>query len=586
MALSGSLTTNAYGGVRSLTLTWSGTQSVSGNSTTITWTLSGSGSTANYNPWYMTGPTKVVIDGSQVHYSASRIQLRSGTVVASGTRTITHNSDGAKSITIRIEGAIYTTSVNCTAEQTFTLNQIPRGASIVSAPNFKDTDNPKVEYSNPAGASLQVGIYKTDGATALAAYRTATGSSYTFSLTSAERANLQKVSTTSNTATVRFYLKSTVGGQTFIKSVERTLTIADPAPTLNPTVVDGNTATVALTGSNAKLVKYYSDAKIAFGAAAVKSATLKSKKVTCGSKSLTADGTMQDVESGTFAFSVTDSRGNTTTKSVTKTLVNYIKLTCNMGGGVPDGTGKFTFTVSGNFFNASFGAVTNTLSVKYRYRVAGGTYSDYQDMTVSKSGNTYTATANLTGLDYTKSYQFQAQAADKLATVTTEEKTVRSTPVFDWGKDDFNFNVPVTILGRTVLGCGCTAHMGSNLGTIKSNVKTPMTVLDSSYGGMELSNGSIKIPEDGIYMVSGQIMVADGATGYYLGLQIDGSSHGGILDAYIGFSIGYGVIPSVPTLVQLQKGELVSMTARMSAATNGVLVNANARTKITIMKVY
>lgn len=450
MALSGSLTTNAYGGVRSLTLTWSATQSVSGNTSTVNWTLSGSGSTANYNPWYMTGPTKVVIDGTQVHYSTSRIQLRSGTVVASGSRTISHNSDGAKSFTIRIEGAIYTTSVNCTAEQSFTLNQIPRGATITSAPNFKDTDSPKMEFSNPAGGTMQVGIYKTDGSTALAAYRTATGSSYTFTFTSTEKANLQKVSTTSNTATVRFYLKSVVGGQTFVKSVDRTLTIASPAPTLSPTVVDGNSTTVALTGDSSKLVKYHSDAKVTFGASAVKSATIKSKKVTCGSKSLTTDGTMQDVESGTFAFSVTDSRGNTTSKTVTKTLVNYVKLTCDMGSGVPDATGKFTFRVSGNFFNASFGAVANTLSVQYRYRVDGGVYSEYKAMTVSKSGNSYTATVTLTGLDYTKPHQFQAQAVDKLSTVTSQEKTVRATPVFDWSETDFNFNVPVKINGRTL----------------------------------------------------------------------------------------------------------------------------------------
>lgn len=447
MALSGSLTTNAYGGVRSLTLTWSATQSVSGNTSTINWTLSGSGSTANYNPWYMTGPTKVVIDGTQVHYSTSRIQLRSGTVVASGSRTIPHNSDGSKSITIRIEGAIYTTSVNCTAEQSFTLNPIPRGATITSAPNFTDEDTSiLVKYSNPAGATMDLCIKSGDQSKILVAYRTVTGSSYAFALTQSERQTLQAYAA-KNTATVAFVLRSQLSGNQFFSASTKTLTIANPAPTLNPTVIDGNSTTVALTGDSSKLVKYYSDAQVAFGATAVKSATIQSRKVTCGSKSLTADGTMQDVESGTFAFSVTDSRGNTTTKTVTQTLINYVKLTCDMGSGVPDATGKFVFRVSGNFFNASFGAVVNTLTVQYRYRVDGGVYSEYKAMTVSKSGNTYTATVTLTGLDYTKPHQFQAQAVDKLSTVATEEKTVRSIPVFDWSETDFNFNVPVSIRG-------------------------------------------------------------------------------------------------------------------------------------------
>ena len=454
MALSGSLTTNAYGGVRSLTLTWSATQSVSGNTSTVNWTLSGSGSTANYNTWYMTGPTKVVIDGTQVHYSTSRIQLRSGTVVASGSRTISHNSDGAKSFTIRIEGAIYTTSVNCTAEQSFTLNQIPRGATITSAPNFKDTDSPKMKFSNPAGGTMQVGIYKTDGSTALAAYRTATGSSYTFTFTSTEKANLQKVSTTSNTATVRFYLKSVVGGQTFVKSVDRTLTIASPAPTLSPTVVDGNSTTVALTGDRSKLVKYHSNARVTFGAAAVKGATLKSKKVTCATRALTADGTMQGVESGTFAFSVTDSRDNTTAKTVTKDMVNYVRLSCNLGDGMPDGEGTFALEVTGACFYGSFGAVDNTLAVEYRYRVQGaetwGTWTAVDS--VLPLGFTYLARARVEGLDYQATYQFQARATDKLETVTTPEKTVKSLPTFDWSGKDFNFNVPVRARGYSLLG--------------------------------------------------------------------------------------------------------------------------------------
>ena len=582
MALSGSLTTNAYGGVRSLTLTWSATQSISGNSSTINWTLSGSGSTANYNPWYMTGPTKVVIDGTQVHYSTSRIQLRSGTVVASGSRTITHNSDGAKSITIRIEGAIYTTSANCTAEQTFTLNQIPRGASIVSAPNFKDTDNPKIEYSNPAGGSLQVSIHKTNGTTPLADYRTATGSSYTFNLSSTERANLQKVSTTSNTATVRFYLKSVVGGQTFIKFVERTLTITNPAPTLNPTVVDGNSTTVALTGSSAKLVKYYSDAKITFGAAAVKYATLNTKKVTCGSKSLTADGTMQDVESGTFAFSVTDSRGNTTTKTVSKTLVNYVKLTCDIGSGVPDGTGTFTFRVSGNFFNASFGAVTNTLTVQYRYRVAGGTYSAYKTMTVSKSGNTYTASATLTGLDYTKTYQFQAQAVDKLATVTTEEKTVRSTPVFDWSETDFNFHVPVTVQGQGLARCGMTARVASTPGTVSGQKMIPLGAVISSYGGATLSSGKIKVVNDGYYLISGSIYYSGSSSGdVWCGAEAMTNGKA-ISYAHFGLGGGSGTMMIPPTVYPLSAGDTVELWAWITGSTS---VGNDARTRLTVVQI-
>ena len=575
-----------------LTLTENST-SVSGNSSSVSYTLKLKSTTKDFYQ-YGVGAS-VSLDGKTVatrdRYTASQISIGtySSVTLLSGTATVGHGADGTKtmalSYSLDMASASYTPGP-MDGNGSMALTHIPRGATITSAPNFTDEDSPTVKYSNPAGGSLQVGIYKTDGSTALAGYRTATGSSYTFRFTAAEKSNLQKVNTGGNTATVRFYLKSVVGGQTFIKSVDRTLTIASPAPTLSPAVVDANSATLALTGSNDKLVKYHSNARVTFGASAVKGATLKSKKVTCGSKSLTADGTMQDVESGTFSFSVTDSRGNTTTKTVTKTLVNYVKLTCNISSGVPDGEGNFTFTVSGSCFNGSFGQASNTLAVEYRYREEGGSYSDYAAMTVKQSGNSYTATVEITGLDYQKAYQFQARATDKLETVTTPEKTVKSLPTFDWSGTDFNFNVPVTVQGHNVVGCGCTAYMNTNMTGISTNVTVPMTVLASSYGGMNLSNGAVYIPEEGLYLISGQIMVASGANGRYLGLQVNRSKGGVILDSYIGFSKDYGVIASVPTLAKLQAGELVTLIARMSDATSGAMISGSSRTKLTIVKMY
>jgi hypothetical protein len=112
-----------------------------------------------------------------------------------------------------------------------------------------------------------------------------------------------------------------------------------------------------------------------------------------------------------------------------------------MGDNTPSADGAMTVTASGNYYNGSFGAVSNTLTVQYRYKVSGGSYGSWTNMTATKSGNTYTATANLTGLDYKKTYVFQVKAVDKLATKTTAEKSVKSLPVFDWGENDFTFNV-------------------------------------------------------------------------------------------------------------------------------------------------
>ena len=455
MALSGSLTTNAYNGVRSLTLNWSATQNISANTSTINWTLVGSGSGSSY---YMTGPTRVVMDGAQVHYSTNRIQLRNGTVVASGSHTIGHNGDGTRSFSIRIEGAIYSYSVNCTAQQSFTLNQIPRKATITGASNFYDDENPTITISNPAKGAATVNAYieKTgvDASSNITIiYYGAINpesTSVTFVLNDEQRKVLQGLNTTSNVTTVRFVLNTKIGN-TYNDFDWRdvSLKIRNPNPTLNPTVVDSNSKTIALTGSNSKLVKYYSNAKVTFGANAVKGASLRRRKVTCGNKSLTADGTINGVENGKFSFSVTDSRGNTTTKSVTKTMVNYVKLSCNIGSSTPDASGRYDMEITGAYFYGSFGAVDNTLTVQYRYRVQGtSTWGAWTAVdSVQPIGFTYLARAKVEGLDYQTAYEFQARATDKLATVTASAKTVKSLPTFDWSETDFNFNVPVTVQG-------------------------------------------------------------------------------------------------------------------------------------------
>jgi hypothetical protein len=103
-----------------------------------------------------------------------------------------------------------------------------------------------------------------------------------------------------------------------------------------------------------------------------------------------------------------------------------------------------TVLCSGNYFNGSFGAVNNTLTVQYRYKEYGGAFSDWTDMTVTKNGNYYSATASLTGLDYQQSYVFEAQAIDKLMTVPSTGSPIQSRPVFHWGENDFVFEVPVT----------------------------------------------------------------------------------------------------------------------------------------------
>jgi hypothetical protein len=101
-----------------------------------------------------------------------------------------------------------------------------------------------------------------------------------------------------------------------------------------------------------------------------------------------------------------------------------------------------TVTCSGNYFNDQFGSSgdQNTLTVEYRYKLQNGEYGEWKPMNVTPSGNTYTASANETGLQNSSTYVFQARAYDSLSGVNSIERIVKYTPVYEWGVNDFRVN--------------------------------------------------------------------------------------------------------------------------------------------------
>lgn len=375
--------------------------------------------------------------------------------VAEGYVDVEHEADGKKSVTISFEGedtyATNTTGFDISKQSgTLTLSNIPRAAKITAAPNFNDEESPTITYSNPAGTAaskLEACIASSDGKTIYAPYRdlTKTGTSYTFNLTTEERNTLRNATKNSNTLAIRFYVATTIGGVIYYSSLDKTLTIVNADPTISEaTVKDVGTVTTVLTGDANKIIKGYNYISASMTPAALKGATITSQSIKCGDKTVSGkSASFTNVDTASFVFTVKDSRGNTKTQTVTKTLINYVKLTCNLTANKPTVDGKMSFKINGNYFNGSFGATNNTLTVQYRYKENDGAYGSWTNVTPTITGNTYDSTINLTGLNYKSAYTFQARAIDKISTggVNTAEKRVKSLPVYEWGENDFQFNV-------------------------------------------------------------------------------------------------------------------------------------------------
>lgn len=222
------------------------------------------------------------------------------------------------------------------------------------------------------------------------------------------------------------------------------------APSIFREIVDVNPDTIALTGNDKILIKYHSDAKATmnpfpFDGAAINLDTLvmRNGNQTANGSEIPFSHTFRNVSSNEFVFSCLDSNGMTGTAKDTVEMIEYIKPTCYIRNAVIAGNGDFFFQCGGTWFNDTFGAESNELTVLCRYAIQGeSAYTEWQNMDVTQNGNSYVASRSITNLDYEKNYVFQVKVEDKLETAKAE-KIISSVPIFHWGKDDFVFEVPV-----------------------------------------------------------------------------------------------------------------------------------------------
>lgn len=474
--------------------------SVANNTSSVSWLLQIDALVGGYDWYHSNAPVSysLTINGRTYSGSLNSYDGWSTVVLLEDTISVAHGSDGKKTINFSFNVTsqnIYYLPGSASASGSMTLTNIPRQATITSAPNFNDEVNPTVSYSNPAGNavdSLQMCI-SLNGNVADVPYRdiSKTGSSYTFNLTTAERNTLRNATTSGNSRTVSFHIKTVISGETFYHSIRKTFTIVNANPTLTIDAVDINEKTLELTGDAHKYIRHYSNVKVTATATGQKGATISKT---------TGLGTYNNVTQDSFSVTTTDSRGNTTTKSIKGTLIPYVYVTTNFKPRVT-ASGAVTIEVSGNYYNGSFGAVNNSLSIQYRYKKSNGSYNDWASYTgATKSNNKYSGTIEFTipNFDYQSNYTFQLHVSDKLLTLSPDPYTTSAKTVFDWGEEDFNFNVPVNMNENTVLRYNSDVNnvvLSAGGGSIylrpKGTSDTSAEVRINSQGNIELSGDII-----------------------------------------------------------------------------------------------
>lgn len=361
---------------------------------------------------------------------------------------------------------------------TKTIGSINKYATITSAPNFGDEDNPTITFSNAWNAKNLQAAISLDGSLDDIAYRSVSGGSYTFELTQEERNLLINSVSTGSSRSIKFLLKSTINSSTSKDAVEKLFSLTEFEPVINPVVVDMNNDTYELTGDYNKFIKGYSRAACQTHATARKNATITEYYFEHNGvvrKEKTDLASFIEVEVPLFIFGATDSRGNSTRQNYNVDIIEYFKPWCEIEveySRLADENMEAKFKIKGNGWNQNFGVKQNRFKLEWRITDANGYWSEWQDVSQSAnfvfSKNEFVYSTTIYQLIYDKAYSFQARITDLVDSYTTPAVKKRLLPVFDWSEDDFNFNVPVVFQkgftaagGDYIVETGTTA-MGTN----------------------------------------------------------------------------------------------------------------------------
>ena len=227
-------------------------------------------------------------------------------------------------------------------------------------------------------------------------------------------------------------------------------------PTVSASIVDTNDTTIALTGSNTKFIKGFSNAKVTASAIAKNSASISSYLTSCGDgrTSSTAVTQFNNINSKYISVKVTDSRGYPKSVDYTLDWIEYIRLAfTSITVKRPESTAdKANMTIKGNYFNNSFGNVLNNLILQYRYKEGTGEYTDWTALTPTITDNTFTYTELLENLDHNKEYTFEFMIDDQLMTVYSDPVVLtKGIPVLRVGKDYVDISGTLKENGKKVI---------------------------------------------------------------------------------------------------------------------------------------
>lgn len=406
----------------SITLTLTrGSQSITGNYTNVSWSLTYSKSSTTYNnngvPYY------VNVAGSRVRTSTVKFPkgTTSGTI-GSGSTAIYHNADGTHAA---ITGYAY---VGPTGFSPSSASDTSNSLSLPTIPRVSDLSvNPTSVAANGSNTVTATATKKSNSFTDTITVKLG---NYSKTVTSGTAFTIPKewinaISGTSATATVTVTTKSgstTVGS----KSVNLTITVpSDVIPSISSVTVSEAVSDVITKFGNI-YVRSLSKLNVNITAAGVYGSTILSYETTIDGITYPGNSFQSNAISvaGTVPVktTVTDSRGRTATKTTNISVVDYYipaitymtYMFCDSDGKENSDGSYLKVIVSGKVAAVS-NKNTRTLTLKYKKSTA----SAYTTKTISTSSYVFENVSTIvSGIDPSATYELIVELKDKQNTTT------------------------------------------------------------------------------------------------------------------------------------------------------------------------
>ena len=393
--------------------------SIPNNTSVVTAKLYYYGNGVSYN--YNSKPGTIVIDGTSYSFSASFTKSTSAQLLATKSKTVTHNSNGAKTVSC---SASYTTGVSIGTLSTSaskTLTTIPR----VSDLSLNKTSVPADGTTTVTATATKKSSSFTDTITVkLGSYSKTVTSGKAFTIPTTW---INAITGTSKTATVKVTTKS---GSTTIgtKSVNLTVTVpSSVVPSISSVTASEAITAVQTAFGSGVYVSSLSKLNVSISAAGVYGSTISSVKTTFDGITYTGAEfqTAAISKAGTLTMSVTvtDSRGRTKTTTKNITVYGYSSPIITNISCVSSGTSTIV-TVDGVVSPVAVGSAnknTKTLTIGYKKSTASA-YGGTTTVTIPAASWTFSVSKTFALDSRTITYDFETKLKDKIST-TTEHGT-------------------------------------------------------------------------------------------------------------------------------------------------------------------